>query len=376
MCVDVVKNLMFALASDHHCWPYVLFDLARMFHKPHARFFHVILGSFSFVYMLTLVQFRRIDRDKLQQWFDIHLNQDQSDRKSIDAIQTSSQMTAHLVTPAKMWMCFDKVGLNVITELQSETNPDKSNKHVQMLNDHRSYFKHRKQEQKALLSRPSQVLTPDFLVDRLKLLLQIERAHRALQAMAQLCVISFSATTSGYFVVGGPQCHWDWIAYATLTAAGWIHSMFAFYLYNRTLVLQNALYLSDALQLLHALKSLHTQLHLLAVGHHFSARRRALLLRRLLRHVQHVHGHFRHSSRYFNQVFGISFFVAFFSSVFLLFALVHFNTNAVEKSILICCTLMLITMYSLLPSLINSAVQAAVSSCVALPVFFRIHNIS
>lgn len=387
--IDVIKNAMFLVASDDHCWPYLLFDLARMFHKPQARFIHVIFGSFSFVYALTLCHYVRLDYNKLVQWFDIHLNRDWNDPKQMrQSDELRTQLGAHFIQPGRLWLYFQKLGftnqLFTLSEQTEYNNQDQdphanhhlyntdsyqnehlisNNKHVRMMADHRTYAQHRLQtSHRSMLSRPSQVLTPNFLVDRLKLLLQIDRAHRALQTMACTSVVCFSIATSGYYATAVAPCSINSTLHFALSTVGYLHSLFAFYLYNRTLVLQTAMYLSDAIQLLHALRSLHKQLHLLATGFTFNARRRTFLLQRSLRHVQHVHGHFRHSSRYFNQVFGISFFVAFFTSVFLLFALVHFQTSAVEKSILICCMVMLIIMYNLLPSLINSSVQSAVSN--------------
>lgn len=76
MGTDVVKNFLFAVASDDARWPYECFDLARMFHKPHARFFHLIMASFSLLYTISLFSFRNIPRLNLLNWFSIHLKQD------------------------------------------------------------------------------------------------------------------------------------------------------------------------------------------------------------------------------------------------------------------------------------------------------------
>lgn len=358
MFIDVIKNLVYAFASDSAQWPYDCFDLARYFHKSHARIFHLILGSFSFVYMITLTHFRRLDRNKLLQWFDIHIRSD-FDNPSSNEQQASSLIGSHFIKPSKLWLYFLKSN-NFLLQHRPVQPASELNKHVNMLNEHYSFTKRRQRTQPLFdCTRPSQILTPDFLVIRLKLLLQIDRAHQAIQTSAQTVVISYSATTTGYFVAAAQKTR-DWRIYCTLTAIGWIHSMLAFYLYNRTLVLQNALYISDALQLLFALRSLHKQLHLLAIANKFSPHRRSQLFRRSLCHVQHVHGHFRHSSRYFNRVFGISFFIAFFASCFLMFAIVYFQLTNVEKCILISCATMLITVYNVMPSLINSSIQAAV----------------
>lgn len=76
MGTDVLKNFLFAMASDDDRWPYECFDLARMFHKQHARLFHLIMASFSLIYSISLYYYRHIPREQLLFWFSIHLKQD------------------------------------------------------------------------------------------------------------------------------------------------------------------------------------------------------------------------------------------------------------------------------------------------------------
>lgn len=192
----------------------------------------------------------------------------------------------------------------------------------------------------------------------MRLLLQINRYHRWLQAGSQSCMVSFSLTTFRYYTINRTEAQ-DLRLFYTLTTAGWFHAMYAFYLYCRILVLQDALYLSNALQLLHSLRSLRHELD--GLSRLPSKANNHRLLRRCFCRLQILYRIFCESRVYFNFVFGLAFFVAFFSSCFLLFALVHFKTNTVEKSILVCCCVMLSTVYKVLPALINSSIQIAVS---------------